>query len=78
MARPKGYELKWNSDDEEWKLRLSGSTRASFTFDKKLKGIKKGKELANDRSTFLRVYTRDGRHQETQNYSSVDKAKRRH
>lgn len=77
MPRPKGYELKWHPEDKKWKLRLSGNERASFVFDKKTDGIKKGKELANDKSTFLRVYTRDGRHQETQNYSAVDRAKER-
>lgn len=77
MPRPTGYEVKYNPEDDEWKVRLSGSSRASKTADKKTKAVKMGKELANNRSTFLRVYTRDGRHQETQNYSSTDRAKQR-
>ena len=77
MPRPRGYVVKYRADHDEWKVRLRGSTRASKTADNKKKAVRMGKRLANDNNTSLYVYTRDGRHQETQNYTATDRAKQR-
>lgn len=74
MPRPKGYEVKWNQKDKKWKVRLSGSSRASRVFDNKKDALYKAKEFAKDKNTLVRVYTRDGRHQETLNYTSVERS----
>ena len=71
------YHVEYNQSDNEWKVRLTGSSRASKTADTKRKAVREGKRLANQRGAELHVYTREGRHQETQNYASVDRAKQR-
>ena len=76
MAK-RNYHVEYSESDGEWKLRLTNASRASKTFDSKTKAVREGKRLANNKSVELLVYTKDGRHQETQNYSAVDRAKNR-
>jgi len=73
MARPKGYVVEWNEQDNEWKVRKSGNTRASRVFDRKKKAVSYGKKQARRTDTAVRVFTRDGRHQETQTYTTTDR-----
>lgn len=78
MPRPsRSYTVKYYSDDNEWKVRLEGSSRASATKPTKKKAVREGKRLANQRGTSLRVFHRDGRHHETITYATSDRAKQR-
>jgi len=72
MAR-RNYYVTYNKEKGHWEVRLENASRASKVKDTKKKAIKEGKRLAKKKGTSLEVYTRDGRHQETDTYATTDK-----
>ena len=65
--------MTWNKDKGHWEVKREGASRASRVFDTKKKAIRYGKKRANEVGTSLEVFTRDGRHQETDTYATTDK-----
>lgn len=73
MARRRNYTLTFDDDRKMWEIRLEGARRVSGRKDTKKKAIREAKRLAKQRSTSLEIYTRDGRHQETDTYANADR-----
>lgn len=73
MARRRNYMLTFNDDRNMWEVRLENASRVSARKDTKKKAMKEGKRLAKQRGTSLEIFTRDGRHQETDTYATVDR-----
>lgn len=73
MARRRNYTLTYNEDKRAWEIRLENSPRVSARKDTKKKAMREGKRLAKQRGTSLEIFTRDGRHQETDTYATVDR-----
>jgi len=69
----KNYRLTWDSDDQKWKVRREGASRAGRVFDKKKAALRYGKRRAKEEDTSLEIFTRDGRHQETDTYATTEK-----
>src|SRR5690625_7083714 len=56
--------------DDGWAVKSSGSERASETFATKEKAIERGKEIAQNKGTSLKVYNQDGSLQEEYAYEN--------
>lgn len=67
------YHVEYSKEDRKWRVRLTGSSRASAVADNKQDAIKEAKRLGNQRGAEVYIYTTDGRQQETINYSATDR-----
>ena len=72
MAR-RNYRLTWSDEKQQWQVRLEGASRASRLFDKKNQALRWGKRRAKEKDTSLEIFTKDGRHQETDTYATTEK-----
>ena len=54
--------------DEQWEVRSTGSARASDQFDKKDEAVARGKEIAQNKRSVLRIYKQDGTKQQEIDY----------
>ncbi len=54
--------------DEQWEVRSTGAARASDQFDKKDEAVARGKEIAQNKRSVLRIYKQDGTKQQEIDY----------
>lgn len=54
--------------DDGWAVKSSGAERASETFATKEKAVERGKEIARNKGTSLKIYKQDGSIQEKHSY----------
>lgn len=73
MPPRRNYLLTYNDDKGAWEVRLENASRVSTREDTKKAALREGKRLAKQRGTSLEIYTRDGRHQETDTYATTKK-----
>lgn len=56
--------------DDGWAVQSSGAERASEVFSTKKKAVERGKEIAQNKGTSLKVYNQDGSIQEEYSYDN--------
>lgn len=56
--------------EDQWIVISEGAERASDRFDKKSQAIQRGKEIAENKESELKIYKRDGSLQETRDYQT--------
>jgi secreted PhoX family phosphatase len=66
----KAYHVVYGIDDT-WKIRTSGATRASRTFNNQSEAIKNARVIARKAGTVLFIHTEDGRIRDREIYTNV-------
>lgn len=54
--------------EDQWEVISDGAKRASERFEKKSEAIQRGKEIAENKQSKLKIFKRDGTLQETKNF----------
>lgn len=60
-------EVKYQED--QWIVISEKASQASDTFDKKKQAVERGKEIAKNKNSTVKIYKQDGKLQDTFNYS---------
>lgn len=60
-------EVKYQED--QWIVISEKASQASDTFDKKEQAVERGKEIAKNKNSTVKIYKQDGKLQDTFNYS---------
>lgn len=71
------YEVRYREADGMWIVIGTNASRASKKLKDKKSAVRVAKRLANQNGESIRVYTRDGRHQQSHRYDMTDRATKR-
>lgn len=71
------YEVRWRDSEQMWVIIGKRASKASKKFENKKAAVRAAKRLANENGVSVEVYTRDGRHQQSQRLDMTDRATKR-
>lgn len=68
------YEVRWRDSEQMWIVIGKQATKASKKYENKKAAVRAAKRLANKNGVSVEVFTRDGRHQQSQRLDMTDRA----